>query len=91
MSTCPRASPAQEALGFQPSAAAMAAVAEAAVRQAIARSAWREGRRRLLLGLAGARTQTRPFLGADTVAAVRMFQPLAKPAEVGSSSGRALH
>ena len=72
----------QEALGFQPSRTAMAAIAEAGVQQALARSAWREGRRRCLIELSAARTQAAPLLGGDTVRVAGIFQPFAKPAEV---------
>ena len=73
----------QEALGFQPSAAAMAAIAEMSIQQAILRSTWRESRRRLLLGLAASCVSRVPLLGSDTVAALRIFQPLTRPSEVG--------
>ena len=72
----------QEALGFQPSQAAMAAITEASIQRAMARATWREARRRFNLALSASRCQTLPLLGGDTVAAAHIFQRLAKPAEV---------
>lgn len=76
----------QEALGFQPSQAAMAAITEASIQRAMARATWREARRRFNLALSASRCQTQPLLGGDTVAAAHIFQRLAKPAEVGTDT-----
>ena len=72
----------QGALGFQPSQAAMAAIAEASIQRAMARCAWRESRRRFNLTLSASRSQVVPLVGGDAVAAARIFHRLAKPAEV---------
>ena len=77
----------QGALGFQPSQAAMAAIAEASIQRAMARCAWREGRRRFNLALSASRSRIVPLVGGDAVAAARIFPRLAKPAEVRQQGG----